>query len=115
MYPRVAESHRLAMQPGDNATEKQRDPVCGMMVDPARAAATVEHAGKKYYFCATSCAGKFQASPGKYLAPKPAAAGLIGIAALGTSRRSPIAEAGSPASQPATKPGGSAANLQARA
>ena len=77
------------MQLGESAAEKQRDPVCGMMVDPARAAATVEHGGKKFYFCAKSCAAKFQASPEKYLAPKPPTSALVGIAALGTPRPAP--------------------------
>ncbi len=45
----------------------ERDPVCGMQVDPARAAAQVEHGGKRYYFCRRGCAQKFQADPKKYL------------------------------------------------
>ena len=45
----------------------ERDPVCGMQVDPARAAAQVEHGGKRYYFCGRGCAQKFQADPEKYL------------------------------------------------
>src|SRR5712691_11109999 len=49
----------------------QRDPVCGMTVDPSRAAATHDHAGKTYYFCCRGCQEKFRAEPGKYLAPKP--------------------------------------------
>jgi len=61
----------------------QRDPVCGMTVEPARAAATAEHAGITYYFCAKSCAAKFQADPEKYLSrkstaePNAHAAGLV--------------------------------------
>jgi Cu+-exporting ATPase len=43
------------------------DPVCGMTVDPATAAATVEHEGRRYYFCSSSCAHKFQADPKRYL------------------------------------------------
>ncbi|MBS0208053.1 MAG: cadmium-translocating P-type ATPase [Planctomycetes bacterium] len=43
------------------------DPVCGMRVEPARAAATVDHAGQTYYFCSKSCAQKFQATPTRYL------------------------------------------------
>src|ERR1700689_3360279 len=46
----------------------ERDPVCGMTVDPARATATAEHVGKTYYFCSASCAAKFRAEPEKYLA-----------------------------------------------
>ena len=50
-----------------------RDPVCGMAVDPQRAKASVEHAGKTFYFCSPGCADKFRASAEKYLAPKPPA------------------------------------------
>src|SRR4051812_21764114 len=45
------------------------DVVCGMKVDPAKAGATVQHAGNKYYFCCKHCAAKFQAEPHKYLQP----------------------------------------------
>jgi Cu+-exporting ATPase len=44
-----------------------------MTVDPAQARATVEHAGKTYYFCCDGCAAKFRAAPEKYLIPAPAA------------------------------------------
>jgi P-type Cu+ transporter len=50
------------------------DPVCGMKVDPAKAAATVEHEGVNYYFCSQGCAAKFRAAPEKYLQSKQAAA-----------------------------------------
>ena len=33
----------------------ERDVVCGMNVDPAKAAATSEYNGKTYYFCAKVC------------------------------------------------------------
>ncbi len=46
------------------------DPVCGMTVDPQRAAGAVEHRGQKYYFCSKGCASKFEADPAKYLHPK---------------------------------------------
>ena len=44
------------------------DPVCGMMVDPDRAAGRVDHNGTTYYFCSKSCVAKFSADPEKYLA-----------------------------------------------
>src|ERR1700674_2921589 len=47
----------------------ERDPVCGMSVDPNQAAAKVEHGGKTYYFCAPGCAKRFQQAPEKYLQP----------------------------------------------
>ncbi|HTP86721.1 MAG TPA: heavy metal-binding domain-containing protein, partial [Bryobacteraceae bacterium] len=64
----------------------ERDPVCGMAVDPAHAAATADHAGKTYYFCSKGCASKFTADPAKYLsvktAPEPHAhIGLVQLAA----------------------------------
>src|SRR5262245_30844917 len=54
------------------------DPVCGMTVDPARAAATIEHGGRTYGFCGPSCARKFREDPARFpgsapAAPRPAA------------------------------------------
>jgi Cu+-exporting ATPase len=48
-------------------TPQARDPVCGMMVDPARAAASFEHDHQRYHFCALSCFAKFRADPQRYL------------------------------------------------
>ncbi len=48
---------------------KQKDPVCGMMVLPTKAAGSVEHEGHRYYFCGKGCVTKFEADPQKYLAP----------------------------------------------
>jgi P-type Cu+ transporter len=48
-----------------------KDPVCGMTVDTAKAKATTEHAGQKYYFCCVGCSEKFQSNPEEYLKPKP--------------------------------------------
>ena len=45
----------------------ERDPVCGMTVDPAGAKATAAHGGKTYYFCCVGCATKFRADPEHYL------------------------------------------------
>lgn len=45
------------------------DPVCGMSVEPASAAAEHTHDGKKYYFCAVRCKEKFAAEPQKFLKP----------------------------------------------
>jgi Cu+-exporting ATPase len=53
-------------------TALERDPVCGMNVNPASAKHVHEHAGKKYYFCCASCVEKFKAHPQEYL-NKPAA------------------------------------------
>ncbi|MGD8897697.1 MAG: heavy metal translocating P-type ATPase [Acidobacteriota bacterium] len=45
-----------------------KDPVCGMLVDPAKAAGGQhEHAGTTYYFCNPRCREKFAAEPQRYL------------------------------------------------
>jgi P-type Cu+ transporter len=44
-----------------------RDPVCGMAIDPAHAAAAHEHAGETFYFCSQSCRDRFQHTPEAYL------------------------------------------------
>lgn len=44
-----------------------KDPVCGMDIDPASAVAVTLHAGKTYYFCSGSCLDKFEQSPDEYL------------------------------------------------
>src|SRR3954469_6738175 len=62
------------------------DPVCGMKVQPDRAAGTSEYQGKRYYFCSQGCQQKFGSAPAKYLAVKPTMAhmgspGLVQLAA----------------------------------
>jgi YHS domain-containing protein len=44
----------------------ERDVVCGMQVDPAKAAGSSEYNGKTYYFCSKSCKTKFDANPGQF-------------------------------------------------
>jgi Cu+-exporting ATPase len=49
---------------------REKDPVCGMMVDPQRAAKRVEYSGKNYYFCSVRCGERFAADPEKFLSAK---------------------------------------------
>jgi Cu+-exporting ATPase len=44
----------------------EKDVVCGMQVDPEKAAGTSQHAGKTYYFCSNACKAKFDANPAQY-------------------------------------------------
>lgn len=39
------------------------DPVCGMTVDPAKAAGASTYNGETYYFCSSGCEAKFDAAP----------------------------------------------------
>ncbi len=52
---------------------KQKDPVCGMDVNPATARYKTPHHGKEYFFCSAGCLAKFQTNPEKILSspPKP--------------------------------------------
>ena len=54
---------------------KARDPVCGMSVDPTKAAGKVEHKGEVYHFCSKRCAERFRQDPEKFLAA-PGSAGI---------------------------------------
>jgi Cu+-exporting ATPase len=51
-----------------------QDPVCGMSVDPVRAAGTSVYQGTTYYFCGAGCLKKFEANPARYVNPAPAPA-----------------------------------------
>jgi len=43
------------------------DPVCGMKVEEAKAAARAEYQGQTYYFCSPGCHKAFVQQPGKYI------------------------------------------------
>ncbi|WP_099092122.1 heavy metal translocating P-type ATPase [Paludisphaera borealis] len=53
-----------------------KDPVCGMDVDPDKAAGSFEHAGETYSFCSKGCLAKFRAEPAKYLGDQTQSGGL---------------------------------------
>ena len=44
----------------------EKDVVCGMQVDPNKAAGTSEYQGKTYYFCGQGCKRKFDQNPEQY-------------------------------------------------
>ena len=46
-----------------------QDPVCGMTVDPHRAAGTEVYNGVTYAFCSPHCLEKFRADPAQYVTP----------------------------------------------
>jgi Cu+-exporting ATPase len=70
MTPEVEHhSHRHA-----DAGGGEKDPVCGMGVDPATARHRTVHRGRPYFFCGARCKERFVAEPAKFLAPQPAPA-----------------------------------------
>jgi P-type Cu+ transporter len=71
-----------------------RDPVCGMTVDPEKAAAHVEHKGETHYFCAKGCARKFATHPEQYLhatppSPENSAPAIVAIQAASAAVPAP--------------------------
>jgi Cu+-exporting ATPase len=81
----------------------ERDPVCGMNVNPATAKHVHEHAGKKYYFCCAGCGEKFKANPQGYLkagevkAPAPKSSPLVMLGMPGIHAATKPAQAAPPA------------------
>jgi Cu+-exporting ATPase len=51
----------------------EKDPVCGMSVDPKTAAGKSEYQGKTYYFCSLGCKKSFDSDPAKYVGSAPSA------------------------------------------
>jgi len=45
----------------------EKDVVCGMQVDPRKAAASSVFNGRTYYFCSKACKIKFDANPSQYI------------------------------------------------
>jgi YHS domain-containing protein len=70
------EEHRHGGDVGEEGTgrsgppaqerEGDRDPVCGMRVDPARAAGTRSSMGRTFYLCSKECLEKFDRDPMTY-------------------------------------------------
>jgi P-type Cu+ transporter len=46
---------------------REKDPVCGMAVDPSKAVAKQEFRGNTYYFCSQRCAERFANEPNRFL------------------------------------------------
>jgi len=55
-----------------NTSSTLRDPVCGMIVNPASAVGHSEFFEQTYYFCSTHCQQKFDADPSAFVAEAPA-------------------------------------------
>ncbi|HXC27473.1 MAG TPA: heavy metal translocating P-type ATPase [Stellaceae bacterium] len=69
--------HHGPHQP-DDAAGGEKDPVCGMSVDPATARHRAAHHGRTYFFCGARCKERFVGEPAKFLAPRPIAPEVTG-------------------------------------
>jgi Cu+-exporting ATPase len=63
----------MPTKPTDQLSTLERDPVCGMNVNPAASKHAYEFGGTKYHFCCAPCVEKFSADPKKYLSSTPPA------------------------------------------
>ncbi len=79
MNENISTSHA----PGQRHDTSAIDPICGMTVDPAKAAGRYEYQGTTYYFCAVSCLERFRADPEAALNKKP-----LNLIATPTPRKS---------------------------
>lgn len=48
----------------------EKDPVCGMLVEPDQAAGQRTYQGETYYFCSAACLGRFEQTPERYAPAK---------------------------------------------
>lgn len=69
---------RESVETSPPSAREERDPVCGMTVEVASAAATAALGGRTYYFCNPGCRDRFLAAPERYGAA--ASSSLPGVA-----------------------------------
>jgi YHS domain-containing protein len=66
----VAKSETMTSRVQDHTrggeVSMERDPVCGMDVDPKTTTLKSEYMGRTYYFCAPGCKHEFERDPAKY-------------------------------------------------
>ena len=65
-------NHSVAPHPNEGHTpaatrQLSKDPVCGMEVDPASCRQSLNHDGRRIFFCSPSCLEKFKAKPEAFL------------------------------------------------
>lgn len=52
---------------GSTPSGTSRDPVCGMQIDPDRAAGFRQVAGQAFYLCSATCLERFDSDPTRYM------------------------------------------------
>ncbi len=82
-HDHMNENHQDTQVSSHARGKTEIDPICGMVVDPARAAGRYDYKGKTYYFCAVSCLERFRADPDKALNKKP-----LNVISMPTPRKS---------------------------
>ena len=64
---KVSKLEEIIFEFKDNKYGKEKDPICGMYVDPKSADSFSEIDGVNYYFCCSGCKEKFEAEPAAYV------------------------------------------------
>ena len=66
MHPELGVMQARGLRHKEQEAHMEKDVVCGMTIDPAKAAGTSEYQGRTYYFCSKGCKAKFDAKPEEY-------------------------------------------------
>ncbi|MGG2334346.1 YHS domain-containing protein, partial [Salmonella enterica] len=68
----------------NTGSKTAKDPVCGMMVDPAVTSHHASHGGEEFHFCSGGCRAKFAADPERYLSEDGNSAAVAQLGAIWT-------------------------------
>jgi len=68
---RFVQPHSTSTRPDEEHRDMAIDPICGMSVDPATAAAIRTYDGRNYFFCNPGCADTFDTDPARYASSTP--------------------------------------------
>jgi membrane fusion protein, copper/silver efflux system len=85
--PTFSSARTSAAQPTQTAAAEDRDPVCGMKLEPKQVQSSghvEKYHGELFHFCSDNCQKKFQHDPGKYADVK------VGKAGNSSNRRSQV-------------------------
>src|SRR5258708_2625986 len=94
----------MSTNPHNLAPTLERDPVCGMNVNPATAKHVYDHGGKSYYFCCAPCVQKFKTDPAKYLSATAPSSGMVTLVAAKPTASSDHRHLATPAKPQAQAP-----------
>ena len=83
----LAQSKETHMNDTLTANTTVTDPVCGMTIDPAKAAGSSSYNGTTYHFCSRGCETKFDVAPAEYLGAAAAPAAAASCCGVGRSAR----------------------------
>ena len=63
----IARKDEIILETGHQESGKEKDPICGMLVDPLTADSFSVYNDVTYYFCCGGCKDRFEAEPSSYI------------------------------------------------